>query len=473
MDQYHPGREDLERFAGGDVFAHERRKIEDHLRSGCRSCQRMIDEMLPGLDEVCLDIDLDLDLDLDLDGCMDEIEDREWEEAPYLDFAFAKLEQRMALISLERNAAPRLVNELLRHAAVDQLQLVRSSRRFQTLAVCDLLIEKSFDEGFREPVHSVELAEVAIEVAGQLDSGYYGKSVVQDLKARAWAHLGNARRIGSDFIGAEQAFVMAEMLSDEGSADPLEEARILDLKASLLSDQGWFEQAAELLDEVIDIYDDVKEYHRQGRAVISKGLFLGYAGWSEKAIHLLQEGLGLIDWDREPRLVLMARHNLAWFLNDCGRGPEALQQLERFRHSYQEFPDPWTELRLMWLEGRIAGGLGRGEESEAALRQVQQRFVDQGLGYDASMVTLDLASLYLRQGRSQEVKELAAAMVPIFIAQDVHRQAIAALAVFQQAAELDLATASLVEEIMSYLLRARKNPKLIFDQSSKLRHRWK
>ncbi|HEX2225398.1 MAG TPA: hypothetical protein VHN15_14450 [Thermoanaerobaculia bacterium] len=464
MDQYHPVREDLERFAGGDVFAHERRKIEDHLRSGCRSCQRMIDEMLPGLDEVCLDFDLVLG---------EEREEAEWEEVPDLDFAFAKLEQRLALISLERNAAPRLVNELLRPAAGDRLQLVRTSRRFQTLAICDLLIERSFEEGFREPGFSVELAELAIEVAGQLDSGYYGKSVVQDLKARAWAYLGNARRIGSDFIGAEQAFLMAEMLSEDGSADPLEEARILDLKASLLSDQGWFEQAAELLDEVIDIYDDVKEHHRKGRAVISKGLFLGYAGWPEKAIHLLQDGLALIDWEREPRLVLMARHNLAWFMNDCGRCPEAWQQLERFRHSYKEFPDAWTELRLLWLEGRITGSLGRAEESEVALRTVQQRFVEQGLGYDASMVTLDLASLYLRQGRHQEVKGLATAMFPIFLSQDVHRQAIAALAVFQQAAERDLATASLVEEIASYLLRARKNPKLVFNQSSKVRHRWK
>ena len=41
--------------------------------------------------------------------------------------------------------------------------------------------------------------------------------------------------------------------------DPLEEARILDFRASLLGDQGRFEQAAELLDVVIDIYDDLRE----------------------------------------------------------------------------------------------------------------------------------------------------------------------------------------------------------------------
>jgi tetratricopeptide (TPR) repeat protein len=461
MAQYHPGREDLERFARGDVFAHERRKIEDHLRSGCRPCQRLIDEMLPELDEACLRLELA------------DAEDLDWKESSAdLDIAFSKLEQRLALISLERNAAPRLVADLLRHPVKERLTLVRSSRRFQTLAVCDFLVDKSFEIGFRDPVGSSELAELAIEVAGQLDGGYYGKSVVQDLKARSWAYLGNARRINSDFIGAEQAFLMAEMLAEDGSADPLEEARILDLKASLLSDQGWFEHAADLLDEVIDIYEDVKENHRKGRATISKGLFLGYAGLAEKAIQLLQDGLALIDWDREPRLVLMARHNLAWFLNDCGRCEEAFRQLERFRHSYHEFPDAWTELRLGWLQGRIAIGLSRYDEAEETLREVQQRFIDQGLGYDASMVTLDLAGLFLSQGRNEEVRELATAMIPIFVSQDVHRQAIAALAVFQQAAEADRATAGLVEEIASYLLRARKNPRLIFSESARLRSQW-
>ncbi len=78
------------------------------------------------------------------------------------------------------------------------------------------------------------------------------------------------------------------------------------------------------------------------------------------------------------------------------------------------------------------------------------------------MITLDLASLYLRQGKGEQVKQLAAAMFPILVANDLHGQAIAALAVFQQFAEMDRVTLSLVQEIMAYLLRSRKNPKLSF-----------
>jgi len=57
-------------------------------------------------------------------------------------------------------------------------------------------------------------------------------------------------------------------------------------------------------------------------------------------------------------------------------------------------------------------------------------------------------------------------MLAVFLSQDVHRQAAAALAVFQQAAELDSATPVLLEEIATYLQRARKNPRLRFESTA-------
>ena len=217
---------------------------------------------------------------------------------------------------------------------------------------------------------------------------------------------------------------------------------------------------------VIDIYHDLREPHRKGRAMISKGAFLGNGGWPEEAILQIRKGLALVDWEREPRLVLAARHNLAWFLNDCGRSEDARQQIARFRHIYHELPDSWGELQLAWLNGRIAARQGRVREAEDTLIEVRQQLLDEGHGYDASLVTLDIAKLYLQQGRSAEVRELAAGMLDVFLSQDVHRQAAAALAVFQQAAELDSATPVLLEEITAYLQRARRNPRLRFEQTA-------
>src|SRR6202035_3901596 len=365
-------------------------------------------------------------------------------------------------IQREREAAPRLLVELLAGSPAERQAAVRASSDFQTLALCDLLIDRSFDAGFADRAGAIELAELAIAVADRLDAATYGASVVQDLKARAWAYLGNARRINSDLAGCGEAIEIAERLVEEGSADPLEEARILDLKASLLSDQGRFEDAAELLDRVIDIYSDVNEPQRMGRAMISKGVVEGYAGRFEVAIAVIREGLSRIELEREPRLALIARHNLVWFLNDSGRAGDARAELAAFRHSYREFPDDWTGLRLAWLEARIAAGLGRHLEAEGALLAVRKRSVEEGLSYEAAMATLDLASLFLQTGRTAEVRGLVQEMLPVFVEQEVHRHAISALLAFERAVEMDRVNLELIREIGSYLLRARRNPALPF-----------
>jgi tetratricopeptide (TPR) repeat protein len=459
MSEHHPDRTDLEQYARCAVATAEERWIEDHLRSGCTVCQRQVDALLPGGSERRLPSppapSAPYDGALPAGGAAGD-EELAWSKV------LSRVEERLAQISEERAKAPRLVAELMRHPLPERLGLLRPGSRFVTLAVCELLIDESFRVGFNNPPAASELAELALQVVERLDGRHYGRSVVQDLRARAWAYLGNARRINYDLAGAEKALNVAERLVEQGSADPLEEARILDLRASLLCDQGWLEEAADLLDNVIDIYEDVRDLHGKGRALISKGVFLGNAGFPEEAIELIPEGLSLLDWEAEPRLVLMGRHNLIVFLNDCGRSIEALRQLERFRGCYREFEDPTAEIRLIWLEGRIAAGLGRFEQAELALVEVRRRLLEQALGYDAALAMLDLAGIYLEQGRRDEVRRLAEDMLPLFMAQSVHRHAIAALVAFQQAVEGDHVTPARIQEIASYLLRARKNPRLCY-----------
>lgn len=449
MDEpiFHPDHEALERYSRSELTAEEGSFIEEHLRSGCALCQRKVDDVL---------LQLELSLGNETPGGGTTGIDLGW------DRLVSGLGWRLSQARRERAAAPQLVAELVGTAEGERLALIRARPQLRTPAVCDLLLERSFAQGFPGPAQAIELADLAVRIAEQLDPGFYGRSVVQDLRTRAWAHLGNARRLASDFLGAEQALAIAESHLQGGSADPLEEARVLDFKASLLSDRGRFDEAAELIDVVIDIYAEIRDSHRQGRALISKGVFLGYTGRPGDAVALISDGLARIDLHREPRLELMAYHNLAWFLNDCGRSIEARDLLESFRNAYQEFPDVWAELRLIWLESRIAFGLGRLIEAEAGLRDTRERFLIHGIGYEASMVTLDLACLYLQQGRSAEVKKLVREMLPLFLSQDIHRQAVAALAAFQQAVEMDRGTPLLAREVGAYLMRAQRNPALRF-----------
>jgi hypothetical protein len=56
-------------------------------------------------------------------------------------------------------------------------------------------------------------------------------------------------------------------------------------------------------------------------------------------------------------------------------------------------------------------------------------------------------------------------MIPIFQSQEIHREALAALAVFQAAAALDSATIELARDVAAFLVRARLNPDLRFRTS--------
>src|SRR5207249_1972465 len=103
--------------------------------------------------------------------------------------------------------------------------------------------------------------------------------------------------------------------------------------------------------------------------------------------------------------------------------------------------DSW---RLRWLEGRIAGGLGTTDEGIAALAEARTAFSAKEIRYDEALISLELAGLYLERGRTDEVKELVAAMEPVFRAQGVHEEAQKALALFRRAVELETVTLELV-----------------------------
>jgi len=86
------------------------------------------------------------------------------------------------------------------------------------------------------------------------------------------------------------------------------------------------------------------------------------------------------------------------------------------------------------------------------------------MAFDAALVTLELTELYARKGCTEEVKALSLEMAGIFQAQDVPREALAALLFFQRAAQRERATAKLAREIATFLQQLRANPELRFER---------
>jgi hypothetical protein len=79
-------------------------------------------------------------------------------------------------------------------------------------------------------------------------------------------------------------------------------------------------------------------------------------------------------------------------------------------------------------------------------------------------VERSLAPLLLAENRTAEVKEMARELVAVFKEKGIHREALAALRLFQEAAERE-ATAELARRVLRYLFRARYDEGLRFNGS--------
>lgn len=140
-------------------------------------------------------------------------------------------------------------------------------------------------------------------------------------------------------------------------------------------------------------------------------------------------------------------------LGRAGQFTEALDLLPEVQQLFRETALPLEQVRLRWTEGNIAFGLGRLDEAEAAYREVQRDFLEHGVLYSVALVSLDLALLLSHQGRTEELKRLASELLAIFSAQEIHREATAALVLFQRACEEERVTAELITRLATLLRR--------------------
>jgi tetratricopeptide (TPR) repeat protein len=366
--------------------------------------------------------------------------------------------QALAL-ACERETALGLLAELTAAAPETRESLLRESR-FRTWGLLELLVDRSWERSLDDPAAAAELAGLALRLADLLSPDRYRAELVEDLRARAWIYLGNARRLLSDLDGAEQALCNAAEHLGQGTGDPIERAVLLDREASLRRAQRRFAEALDCVTKAVGLFLRNGETSRAGRSLVNLSLIHSYAGETEESIAALSRALELIDPQEDPRTLLCARHNLAGYLAEAGRYREALRLFRGTRELYRSFPDAWTQNRRLWLQGRIDHGLGRAAAAESALRAARDGFLAEGIPYDTALVSLDLALLYAEQGRAAELKRLAGEMIPLFASHRIHREALAALSFLQQALEAERANRDLVTCVAGFLRKAQHDPEL-------------
>lgn len=315
----------------------------------------------------------------------------------------------------------------------------------------EALLERSRSLRHEDPERMIRLAQWAWLAAKNLNPQELGTQLLADHQCRVWLELGNAHRVADDLDQADEALGRAVELFLQSTQDETLAARLFDVQASLYGGRRRFDLATTALDLVLAIHQRRGDQHLTGRALIKKGIYIGYQGDAEEAVRLIGEGMRLVDAARDPHLIFVGAHNKARFLMDCDRFREA--RIAVFDLKRRGF-DPGgriNELKVRWLEGQINAGLGKLDLAERDLREVQQGFEEMELGYKAALAGLELGAVLLRQGRPDEASEKVLAATDVFNFLRIDREARASVLLLRKAFERKMTDAAFLDYVIRLL----------------------
>jgi tetratricopeptide (TPR) repeat protein/DNA-binding XRE family transcriptional regulator len=339
-----------------------------------------------------------------------------------------------------------------------QLAVVRRVREYQNWALMEKVSAESEVQASRDLDRAAAVARLAEEIADLVRGPEEWRKSVRGYAA---GHAANVTRVIGDLKGARTGLEGAKQLWLAGS-DPdhvLDPGRLLDLEASLYRAERRFEEALACLSGALQVSC------RPAHVLVKKGFTLEVVGEYEQAVAALRQAEALLEHEGDARLQNILRLNLAVNLCHADLHVEAIGLVEKVREVARDMRDEIGLLRALWLDGRIAAASGETREARSLLEQVIAEFASRKMWYDVALAQLEIILFLLEEGHTAEVKAVARQLAKVFKVQGIHREALAALQLFEEAVQRDQATAELARRVLDFLFRSRHDQGLRFTRS--------
>src|SRR3954464_7028169 len=286
-----------------------------------------------------------------------------------------------------RQQARSLWEGLKRRDAEKRKVLVEKVAKLRNWALSELLCEESIKAAGDSADRALELANLALRVAERISGDEAWRQRVQGY---AWAHVGNARRVKGDLPTADEAFGRFQKLWSAGAiGDPslLNEARVLGLEAALRRFQTRFAEARDLLDRALA----VDKGYETKYLLLTQATLLEEMDNFSGAVAALQKAAPIVESEGDTRFLFLLRHNLAVSLCSLGRYGQVGELLPEIEALAAKVANGLDEIRVSWLKGRLAIGLGQRDEAAKIFFSVREGLLSRGITYDAALASLELA----------------------------------------------------------------------------------
>lgn len=361
---------------------------------------------------------------------------------------FAAREQQAAEAKRDRARAEGLWKQLQRSGEPQAWRdRVLAEPKYHHWTFCEKLCHESAELADEDPARAGELAGLALDLVPKLPLSTRRASALQEY---IWMHIGNVCRGRGDLKGAEGAFAKAKEFFLEGIMptlpSPLIRGHLDALESALLRDQGRLREAVEKIVSALSLGSERSPY--RPAIWLEKGRLERRLGQTEEALKSVVRASDLAVDSTDWRLRLRILIELGSLYCALGRHEEVTKAPAAVLKEAKKYPA--EHARLLILEGRAAAGRGRIEEAEAALEKGRAVSAKAAAG-DLVLLSLELAVLYAKEGRSQDLRGLAEPTLRL--AESLRREAAATLRLFCRLAEHEKITAERAEQFLRDIAR--------------------
>lgn len=391
----HLGQGEMRRILGGEGGHLEAEEAAEHLLS-CNRCRAqaasVIEELRAVRPDLCCAGSLQLVLDL------------------------VDREHRWGLESLAAIAEWTEVRRLAsRHSQRDR---VRMSKPCHTLAFFRLVLDELKEApAWTEAEFLAKLALLSVEAMSPRISPAFSN----DLQAEVWTAVANTRRRAAEFAKAHQALADAEKRRKAGAGNPLLEAGLLSITASVLADEGHVPEALDALENSLQIYEKLTEGPLLARTLVKKANILAGIEPAE-GLRVLAQASSLIP-PEDTNLLLLAELLRIDCLIEIGKPREALRVYLGSSRLLVACPRIRIQIRRKFASARLLEALGRKSQAERLLDEVVDKDIENDLYKDAFLDLLYLYGVHMKSGNLDKAERACRrALTDISLAAVMHDQ---------------------------------------------------
>lgn len=336
--------------------------------------------------------------------------------------------------------------------------------KYYTGGVVRKLSAASYEALETGPLHSLNLADAAITIAGMLRDGTYHGALLASWRGTAWKQRANALvRLGR-FPAAFEALERAEREYRLVPRPDFDLAAVTYIRATLFHEQDEQERARRLAAESTCVFLHRGQSEMYFASRLLEGAIAFRLGDLDAAELIFQQIHAHGEQTGSRGRVWLAR--AAQGLGNCAIERRALDEATRLIHTsmllFRELGMTVEEIRCRWMIALVVQRSGHYQRAIERFRAARDEFLRLGGTTDAALVSLDLMETFLLLRKPRELRRAAGNIVAILTSAGMLTGAVAAASFLRRAASIDAVTPALLDYLRSYLRRVELQPDLAF-----------